>query len=348
MGYNATDVQVVIQGANFFGTPTATLGSDIFITIIATTTNALTGTVPAGITPGVYHLTITNPDGQSSDPLLRAYIASPVPIVPAIPLESPYLVTFGTNAKSPYDTPRYQTQVIFFEVPSVLTESLYVRIFDADTGGLSFVDDDQDYDGYDTTMRYTLYGLTGTLQTATISESVTLDNRWDFYLGPFSPDQGEFVGDRYIFELAVEGLSGKDANWYRVALSTSSVTNTVRSDVRMFAFSWTVLVREGNRPYLHPYVKDKGEGMFRLQSFGCDFQDECLLIWTPSQNKEATCMATHRFMPESFDVEEGEDRVTWTVDFSEYNVPSNKTEYLGLWIEDGNNQALRIFTRPTS
>jgi len=338
---------VTITGQNFSTSGVgARLGADTYINVTGNTTTTITGTLSPDMPVGVYGLTVTNLDNPDPpgtlSPAFTVYDSYGI----TIPLESPYLVTFGANAKSPYDTPRYQTQVISFEVPSALTESLYVRIFDADTGGPSFVDDDQDYDGYDTTMRYTLYGLTGTLQTTTISESVTLDDNWDFFLGPFSPDQGVPVGDRYIFELEVKGLSGKDANWYRVALSTSSVTNTVRSDVQMFAFSWTVLVNEARQPHpcLHAYVRE-GETTFRLGSSGCRTPEGRLLIRTPFRNLEVRCSNEERkFTPGGFGVEVDEHGMTWAVDLSDYTILDDKSQYLVFWGES--DSAMPIFTRP--
>jgi hypothetical protein len=320
-------------------------------------------------TPPLPTTTRTPPSpSPSATPSLptKTLTATPTPTetpAPPLPLESPYLVTFGRDADSSYDR-KYQVQLIFFEVPTSLSGDLYFRIFDADTGRR--VDDM--YGGeFTTTVRYTLYGSTGaytapeaqTAQpsdmgitsgmpwlTATIGVSDTLDNV-DFFLDEsFSPDQGEQVGNRYIFKLAVQGLGGDDANWYRVALNTSRDTNIVPSDLRMFAFAWTLPIEDTDRPRLYPYVKE-GTKTFRLKSFGCDRIDERLLIQTPSRNLEAWCSAGGKFTPEEFDVQ-GEDGTTWTVDFSEYDVSLGGSDYLGFWAEDENSKALPIFTRPTT
>jgi hypothetical protein len=307
----------------------------------------------------------TRPPTDTPTPT-RTLTATPTPTetpAPPLPLESPYLVTFGRDADSPYDS-GYQVQLVFFEVPTSLGGDLYVRIFDADTG--KRVDDM--YGGeFTTAIRYTLYGSTGaytapeaqTAQpsdvgitsgtpwlSATIGVSDTLDNV-DFFLDDsFSPDQGEPMGDRYIFKLAVQGLGGDDANWYRVALNTSRGTNIVPSDLRMFAFAWTLPIEDTDRPRLYPYVKE-GTKTFRLKSFGCGRIDERLLIQTPSRNLEAWCSAGGKFTPEEFDVQ-GEDGTTWIVDFSEYDVSLGGSDYLGFWVEDENWKALPIFTRPTT
>jgi hypothetical protein len=355
---------VAITGQNFRSGVTARLGANIPITVTGNTATTIDGMLSPNISVGVYGLTVTNPDDQSGT-LSPAFTVYPS----TTSLESPYMVTFGRDANPPYDS-RYQVQLIFFDVPADLSESLYVHIFDADTGGPSPVDDDQG-DGYDTATRYTLYGGAGAytapeartappspagittgrpLVTATIGISDTLDQRWYPLPRPFSPSEGEHVGERYVFKLTVEGLSGNDANWYRVALSTSPDTNTVPRDGRMFAFLWMLMVDEANKPNLHPYVVP-GMATFRLRSFGCDCQDPQtgrLLIRTPLRSLEAQCVAGGTFTPEEFDVLEGEGGATWTVDFSTYLIPFGSSDYLGLWIEDESNQPLPMFIRPTT
>ena len=336
---------VTITGKNFRSGITVRLGANIPITVTGNTATTITGTLSPDIPVSVYGLTVTNLDDPNHpgtlSPAFTVYDCHGI----TIPLESPYLVTFGSEASSSYDS-GYQVQRIFFEVPEDLSGDLYVRIFDADTGGPSPVDEMRGTD-FNTTISYTLYGSGTPLLTATIGYSDTLDNRWDSFLGPFSPDKGELVEDRRIFNLTVEGQDGDDANWYRVALSTSPDTNTVPSNLRMFAFSWTVPVRKTNRPYLHAYVKE-GKTTFVLRSFGCDTEQGRLLIRTPFRNLEAMCSAEEgKLTPEKFDVRDGEDGMTWMVDFSGYNVTSGRSEYIGVSAEDENGLALPIFTRPT-
>lgn len=337
--------QIVITGDNFVLTPTVEL-RNIQAKVKDATNEVITASVPYSMLADIYGLTVINTNGLSGT-LSPAFTVYPVPPGPTISLESPYLVTFGTDASPPHDS-GFQVQRIFFEVPENLSGDLYVRIFDADTGGLLSVDFMYGTN-FNTTTSYTLYGSGTPLLTATIGYSDTLDNRWDSFLGPFSLDKGELVEDRRIFELAVEGQGGDDANWYRVALSTSPDTNTMPSGSRMFACSWTLLVPGTDKPRLHPYVM-KGVTTFRLRSLGCDCIEEGrLLIQTPLRELEASCPEKNgSFTPVDFSVEEGEDGMTWTVDFSEYGVPCDVFDPLGFWAEDEISQILPIFTRPTT
>jgi len=351
---NSTERQaVVVIGDNFVATPTVSL-CNVAAVVLGVTDEFITVTIPLSIAAGSYGLTVTNPDGQSG-------VLSPAFIVHesygiTIALESPYLVTFGAGGTEPYNDRRYQKQEIFFEVPTTSLsngDSLFINILDAETGGK--VDDDQG-DGYDTTTRYTVYGKAGAITSADIGPGFpitdSLDDKWNFTLDSFSLAQGELVEGRYIFTLTVEGLGGNDANWYRVALSNSRYTNTIPSDVQMYAYSWVPLVNQVYQPrlHLHPYIEQsQGREMktFKLESFGCDIAEGYLLIRTPLQELPVSCPAENgSFIPTDFPVESGEAGTTWALDFSRYSVPIGKSIYLGFSAEGENNTALRIFTRP--
>ena len=142
----------------------------------------------------------------------------------------------------------------------------------------------------------------------------------------------------------MEGLAGSDANWYRVALSELQYTNTVHSDVQMFAESLTLpledLLVSESEPLFHPYV-ETGRNVFRLQTFGCSGVEGSISIRAPLHTHKGSCCIESA----DFAVGEGEDRATWAVDFSQCALPGD-TAYLGFRIEDENNQALPIFARP--
>jgi len=332
---------ITITGRNFSTSGvTAQLGANTGITITGITTTTISGALSPDIPVGVYGLTVFNsdcPDPVKLSPAFTVYAT----YGGSVPLESPYLVTFGRDAGSPYDT-GYQEQVIRFAVPTTTEVSaLYVRIFDADTG--TGVDDHRGDDVYDTDMRYTLHGDTLS-PTVTISKSLILNGGWSSLFGPFLASEGELAGNWYVFRLAVEGLRGSDANWYRVALSDVPHSNTVPSDVWMYADSLTLpledLLMAESQPLFHTYV-GKGVDVFRLQTFGCRDVEGEISIRTPLRTLTTTCCvdsAVH-------EVGDDEDEATWAVDFGECSLPDG-TAYLGFTIKDEHDQVLPIFTRP--
>jgi hypothetical protein len=363
---------ITITGDHFAEDVTAWLGEGIqFIDTKRVSRKVITGKLSPDLPVGIYGLTVKNPglDPGKLPPAFTVYD----PYGDPIPLQSPYLVTFGRDAPSPYGTPWYWVQLVFFDVPAYL-EEFEVYIFDADTGGkgdqTSWVDADQG-DGFETKTLYTLYGskgaytaegvrepnpsssgiISGTpLVTATVGISNTLDGNWNYRLGSFSPDSGEPVGDRYVFKLVVEGQNGNDANWYRVGLKTLSYTDTVPSDLQIFAFSWRVLVDLQRRPHLHPYVAEGVTDPLRLQSMGCQSNGERLLIRTPFQELSPTCEGGRFTSPDILDVDRDEDGMTWAADLSDYPAALGlgDHQYLVLWFTDESGSALPIFIRPTT
>jgi hypothetical protein len=371
-GVISAPVPVVIRGANFFKrsgvVPTATLRSDVSITITAATADTLTGTVPAGVIPGVYALTVTNPDGQS-DTLSPAYTALNLPS-PDTTLEASYVATFGPEASGGDGDDDY-VQVIFFEVPDGTPDELYVRIFDADTGGGGLLDPIDELNGaWNTVMAYTLRGgdgaythpdarsshpgaagiNSGTLVlTATIGVSLTWDQAW-YPLGPFSASDGESVGSSRVFKLVVQGDSGDDGNLYNVVLSTSPSSNVVRDGSHVFAYSWTFLLTDSERPPLYPYVP-LGTSVFEQYNWDMDYTGGTMTAHTPMRDvavPDIGISGNSEVFPDdaatsSHPVEDGEDGATWTVMMA-FSFPYPRNDVTFWAVGDGTD--LAIFTHP--
>jgi hypothetical protein len=371
---------VTVTGMHFAEEVTARLGEKIPIADITRVSDTtITGMLPPSMSVGIYGLTVTNlNDPEHPDTLSPAFTVYSDSLTI---LESPYVVTFGRDAGGDQNKPSYQ--VIFFEVPDFPTDMYCVHIFDADTGGPSFLDGDGST-GYSTEMTYTVYGGTGAytagartvppspagitsgtvISTVTIGQNDDLNNTWGYtptgpttqpvFLGPFSTSKGEKVGNRRIFKLVVEGGAGDDWNGYRVALSTRPDTNTVpyEYDARIFAFSWTGFVHRKlpSNLLLHPYVTNTMT--VTLRSWGCESRDEQLWVRTPFRNLATTCLieggaGVGTFTPGNFDARDEERGMTWAIDLKDYTAGAEAQSIL-FWAEDVGGIALPIFTRPTT
>jgi len=358
-------VPVVIQGANFSGLPTARLGVNVPITISAATADALTGTVPAGLVPGVYALAVTNPDGQS-DRLSPAYTALNPPS-PDTTLETGYVLTFGPDASGANGDDDY-TQVIFFEVPASCGDGLYFRIHDADTGGAV----DELHGVWNTTITYTLRGYTGTythpnaqshrpgpaginsgtlLTQTVIGDDSAYDSNWNLVFGPYSAGDGELVGSSRVFKLVVEGAAGDDGNLYNVVLSTDPLANTPPAESRVFAYSWTfpLDLDPSRRPPLYPYVSP-GTVFFEQHNWDMDYADGEMTLHTPMRNIAVPGSDISGDGEEAWSeyrVQAGEHATTWTVTMGFSYSGAAPWNDVTFWAaRDGAD--LAIFTRPTT
>ncbi len=367
-GVRSAPVPVVIRGANFFGVPTAMLRTGVSITISAATADTLTGTVPAGLVPGVYALSVTNPDGQS-DILSPAYIALNPPS-PNTTLETGYVSTFGTAATSPSNGDNDQVQVIFLEIPDTVTNMLYVRIFDPDVGGEH---DEQQGAGWDTATTFSLYGgsgayanpaarqatfattadpgiSTGTwIISQTFAVSDTLNGTW-YTFATVNPSQGETVGNKRVFKLSVVGAnSGDDGNVYNVALSTDPLTNVAPAGSRVFAYSWTFLLAPdlSQRPPLYPYVPS-GTASFEQHNWDMDYVDGTVTLHTPMRDiviPGSDISGDDVEAQSSHTTQDGEHGATWTVTM-EFSFGAGPWNDVTFWAV-GNGTDLPIFTHPT-
>jgi hypothetical protein len=333
-GLNTAPVDVVITGENFIATPTVRLGSND-LTVSAVTATTINATVPAGLAPGVYALTVINPDLQS-DTLPAAYLVI-APTDPDLTLEAGYLMNTGTDAP-PANGDDDHVQVIFFEVPASYGGQLWFRIYDADTGGGGITDgiDEMRTGAWNTSMTYTLYGGSGAytgaraahpgpgqitagteLTQTTIANAPAYHDAWTLVFGPYTAAQGEAVGSSRVFKLVVQGGSGDDGNFYHATMSTAAGSNTAPANSRAFAYSWTfIFTSAGTRPPLYPHVP---AGTSTFEQFNMDFDyvgSGGMTLHTPIQDLPvpASGISGDGVVASSLHpVGAGETGVTWTV-----------------------------------
>ena len=348
-GVVSAPVPVVITGANFIPVPTVMLGTSVVITISAATADTLTGTVPAGIVPGVYALTVRNPDGQA-DTLSPAYIALP----PDTMLETDFVSTFGPGAPGTSGDDDH-VQEIFFEVPDATADTLYFCIFDADTGGGGSGEtidepDNPPSPNWDTTTTYTLYSGSNPLTQTVVGNEAAYDNNWALVFGPYSASDGELIGSSRVFRLMVEGASGNDGNLYRVALSTDPdpLTNPGPAGSRIFAYSWTFPLASSSPRRLYPYVPP-GTSDFVQHNWDMDSPAGTMTLLTPVRDVAVPgsgISGNGTAATSSHPVAAEESGATWTVTMA-FTFPGLWND-LTLWAEDGTGAGLAIFTRPTT
>ena len=173
---------------------------------------------------------------------------------PALAQERPLSVVYGPQASSAEGDSDYH-ELVFLSVPADLQDRLYLRVFDPDTGG----DHDLVYgDSEDTEVRFAVIGGEGALSAVSsvppsaeelasgqairevsVAANAALDGKWQT-IASFLPDQGELVGDRRVFRLVVEGMTGNDANLYGATLSLRDRRNLAPDGLEIFAFAPTV------------------------------------------------------------------------------------------------------------
>ena len=171
-------------------------------------------------------------------------------------LQEPLFVNYGTAASIRQGDNDHH-QAIYLSVPAGTPGSLFVRIFDPDTFNFH---DQMDRRSATTETRFSVFGGDGAfipeptdaaalteaeltagtrLAEQTYGRDRRTDGRW-VTLAELDPAQGQRVGDRVIFRLVVDAISGPNGNVFDVALSTSGEENIAPSGLEMFAYTSTI------------------------------------------------------------------------------------------------------------
>jgi len=225
--------------------------------------------------------------------------------VDAIDISPPLLITFGDGAGT-REGDHDHRQLVRFSVPLGYAGRLYVRVFDADTGGSH----DEALGGYNTRMLYALYGGGGSakvgrdakgvvreltsgsvLSSVEIGRDRSLDGKWST-LFEVNASDGKAMGERREFFLLVEGISGNDGNVFDVRISTEKDANKPPSGGKLYSFLPTVRMpnrgrltemrfnapRQGNKLTVENFDSAKGivtfAGRFRSLPLKASGQDE--------------------------------------------------------------------------
>lgn len=168
----------------------------------------------------------------------------------------PLFVNYGTDASIRQGDNDHH-QAIYLSVPADTPGPLYVRLFDPDTTNYH---DQMDRRSSTTRTRFSVFGGPGAfierptdperLTEAELTSGTRLaertfgssrrdgDNAW-VTLAELDPADGEKAGDRIIFRLVVDAVSGVNGNVYDVALSLKDDENVTPAGFRMFGYTPT-------------------------------------------------------------------------------------------------------------
>ena len=166
--------------------------------------------------------------------ILKILLVCLIPLlVNAQIIDQNFLITSGIDAGLDKGDSLYR-MIINVDIPSAYPGKVYFRVFDADLG------DTYDNPGQNSQTRYLVFGQNGispnifsiddSLNVAAALVNLTLgsdqyyDNRWRT-IGSFAMNQGQPKGDRTLFQVVVDGISGSGRNRYQVFASTDDKRN---------------------------------------------------------------------------------------------------------------------------
>jgi hypothetical protein len=211
-----------------------------------------------------------------------------------------YLITYGAQAPTSSGDDDH-VQILFFSIPRSYKSSIYLRVYDPDTGGTH----DNLNGTANTSTRFSVYGgkeaftnkeaqrvnpvgkynSGNLLASKVIGKDEKLNANW-LTFGPFNPLQGEesVELDAYIFKLIVEGLEGDDGNQYRCFLSEKAIINRNIEGANAFAYEYTFsLPQNKGVSHIYPFI-DKSVISVTQNNFDFDNEGE-ILIYSVTKNR---------------------------------------------------------------
>lgn len=200
----------------------------------------------------------------------------------ASPIETPLLVTYGQDAPTREGDPTHK-QIVYIDLPASLTDRVYVRLYDPDSGGAH----DLIYGQANSETRFALYGGDGAdagppedgrkvtdaeLTAGTLlaerryAEDPRTDGQWVAF-ALVSPDQGALVGDRRVFRLVVDGERGNDGNLYGIDLSLRDRRLVPPEGARLYSFAPTIRVPNRSTLTELRFTAPEGETDLTIENF---------------------------------------------------------------------------------
>ncbi|MCI5221188.1 MAG: PKD domain-containing protein [Candidatus Electrothrix sp. AR4] len=151
-----------------------------------------------------------------------------------------FLITTGPEATENH----FHRSVFYFEVDRAYTGKLFVRIFDADFS------ESLDVDPAASTVRYRVYGgqdfnqilrnvndplpIRKPLVSLELGENKSYDNQWRT-IARLDPIDGQLPYGQSVFQLVVDGMSGKGSNKFQVFISSKEKSNAAISGLRLYS-----------------------------------------------------------------------------------------------------------------
>jgi len=186
-----------------------------------------------------------------------------------------YFYIYGPQGNPLYGAEDFQ-QDIYINVPKNETRDLYIHIYDPDTGDFRDLRSSSD-NPWDTVTEFTVYGKAGNvLAREEFGRQYIYDRRY-YELGRFVKEDGERVGDFYQFKLTAKGISGDDANLFRVSISPYT------AEAFSYDITFRLLEPEGSKMYFYPQLP-AGTTSISVENYDIDANGGITQVYDSMEN----------------------------------------------------------------
>lgn len=275
----------------------------------------------------------------------------------------PYLMTFGPKAEKSWGDDDF-SQTFFFVVPENYKDQVFIKVFDADIGGLV----DELNGTFDTQMTYSVYGgkdsynhpdargtdPTGNYKSGNLLASKSFgvnpryDNNW-YVFGPFNPTEGEYIKQYggYIFKVICDGVSGNDGNMYRYFMSTSATINKAIEGGYAFAYEYSFRMHDDPKEvsHIYPYVDDR---TLTIKQMNFDWDKDGFIRVVSVARKGQMCATSNEdeWVDSEFKILEGEKNTSLDFQFIKKMSPPIKNNNVVINVQNQYGELLQFYTVP--
>lgn len=281
---------------------------------------------------------------------------------PAVVENIPYLVTFGKQSEKKWGDDDF-CQVFFFSIPKNQTNSIYIRVYDPDTGG----ETDELKGTADTKTSFSVYGGKGCISnkearsvnpsasykagnlisTKTFGNDAKYDKNW-YTFGPLNPVEGELMPDYggYIFKVIAEGVSGDDGNLYKYFLSTSADENIPVEGGNSFTFEYSFRLDNNYKSvsHLYPFIDDKVISVIQT-NFDWDNDGVIRIISVAKNGEKCNISADNNWASSEHTIEKEEKNTSYDIQFIKSN-SLQKNNNVVFYITNQYGENLPFYTSP--
>ncbi len=275
----------------------------------------------------------------------------------------PYLMTFGPKAETSWGDDDF-SQTFFFLVPEDFNDPVYIRVFDAETGG----EVDELNGEWDTRMTFSVYGGKGCFTESDAQKTDPMgnynsgnlmakksfathpkyDNDW-YTFGPFNPTEGELVKKfgGNIIKLIVDGLTGDDGNLYRFFLSTQPDVNKAVEGGNAFAFEYSFRLHDDpmEQSHIYPYVDDRTITV-KMANFDWDNDGFIRVVSVARKGQMAKVSNEDNWVESEFKVLAEEKNTSFDIQFIKRRSPAVKNNNVVIYVQNQYGEMLPFMSIP--
>jgi hypothetical protein len=283
--------------------------------------------------------------------------------VPAVEENIPFLVTFGKEGEKSWGDDDF-SQTYFFVIPKFQIQSVYIRVFDAETSG----EFDEKKGEFNTKTKFSVYGgkesftekdvrlkdpggkykSGNLLSSKTFISSEVYDGEW-YTFGPFNPSEGEFSSEYggYIFKVIAEGITGDDGNLYKYFLSSSPNENKAIEGGNAFTFEFTFRLSDNinDVAHLYPYIEENVYAI-RMSNFDFDNDGDVNIISMVKKAERSKASGDNVWTDTEHKIDEKEKKTTLDVQFIKNKNKKTRNNNATLYVTNQDGNLLPIYTVP--